>query len=201
MSHSTIQIDARHLAAAIHSAGRRDIRYYLNAVYIEASETETRTTASDGYTCITLRSVRNVKTLWIGENIALLVPRDTVELVNKLTKGKGYVELRGTDNAWELATPTARVPFVPIDGKFPDYRSIFPDKTSGEIAQYDPELLMRFKKAAKALGVKWNPDIAHNANGSGRVTLNGIDEFCGVIMPVRIAEKARAAPNVSWVAC
>lgn len=201
MNDVTIQIEARHLAAAIHSAGKHDLRYYLNAVYIEATETETRTTATEGHVCITLRSVHNAPNV-LGDAplVTVLLPRDVVERVIKSTRGKGAVTLSRDVSGWKLVDAFTSHSFFPVDGKFPDYRSIFPRTTSGEIAQYDPELLMRFKKAAKALGVKWVVNIEHNGSAAARITLNATSEFCGVVMPVRIAEKARSAPDVSWVA-
>ncbi len=201
MNNCTISIPTKHFAAAIHAASKRDIRYYLNGVYVEATEKETRCTATNGYLAATFRHRMDIGNGMGGEKlVTLIVPRDTVELVNKATRGKGMIQLERTEGRWTAVTALARFPFEPVDGKFPDYRRVFPSGApSGEPAQFDPELLGVFAKVAKALGNPWIPEVAHNGVHDGaRVTLNGQHDFVGVVMPWRCPKGKRADVDPSW---
>lgn len=200
MNNCTISILAKHFAAAIHVAGKRDVRYYLNGVYVEATEKETRCTATNGYVLATFRHRMDIGNGMGSEKlISLIVPRDTVELVNKTTRGKGMISLERTDGRWTAVTTAARFPFEPVDGRFPDYRQVIPSGTlSGETEQFDPELLGLFTKVGKALGNSWVPEIEHNGKNSARVTLNGQHDFAGVIMPWRCPQRKRVEVDTTW---
>jgi DNA polymerase III subunit beta len=195
MNNCTISVQANHFAAAIHSAAKQDIRYYLNGVYVEATEDETRCISTDGYGVIALRA-DSVNGMGGTNLIDLIVPRDVVERVVKATKGKGQISLQRTDGHWSVVTTVGTFPFAPVDGRFPQYRSVIPHSPSGELGQFDPELLIRFTKAAKALGFKGSPEITHNGTSGALVTLDGMGEFLGVVMPFRIQK--RVGVDVSW---
>lgn len=73
-----------------------------------------------------------------------------------------------------------------IDGKFPDWRRIYPAQLSGEPAQFDKDLLSRIAKANKALGSKFAGN--YPLYTSGKDVAVGV--LCGgeahaVIMPLR----------------
>jgi hypothetical protein len=92
---------------------------------------------------------------------------------------------------------SARLPFEPIDGKFPEYRRVLPTNTpKGLAAQFDPALLARLGKAAAALKCK-HIMVHHDMPGaSAMVTIRGCEDFVGVVMPLRL--DAKDAPRPSW---
>jgi hypothetical protein len=59
--------------------------------------------------------------------------------------------------------------------------------TNGAAAQYNPDYLATFLKAAKLLTGAKNPDIEIMQNGHGAALINitGLASFIGVIMPTK----------------
>ena len=208
-----IRIDRAALHAAFRCAAKDGIRHYLNGVLVEASATETILVATDGYRLAAVRRYAENQGI-AGKRPApvLIIPRDVVEkLVKHATKKVDYEPLTlvvGEGGALSTIidargiTATVEHRFAPIDGKFPDWRRVVPAACSGETAQFDPELLDAFSKAAKDLGYEpWLVTIAHNgATGGARISISDDDSFVGVLMPVRNAPALKAPDWVHAVA-
>jgi hypothetical protein len=74
--------------------------------------------------------------------------------------------------------------FVPVAGPFPDYRRVVPKAPSGKPSFFDPDLLVRFKRAAEDLGSNLGLfDLLPGGDGAGLVYLG--EDVVGVIMPMR----------------
>ncbi len=197
---ATIQLDAAKLRAVSLFSATKDIRYYLNGVYVEASATETRVAATDGHVLAVVRS-DEVNGMAACPEISLIVPGAVIASALKLLeKDDKHLSLFLDDGKWTMVANGARLPFEPIDGKFPDYRRVIPTKEpEGIAAQFNPELLMRFKKAAKALGAKFSPIVHHDIpEHSALVTIPSFPDFAGVIMPLRTDKADMFRP--SWMA-
>lgn len=195
---TSIAIHPRHLLAALHCAGKSDVRYYLNGVYVEATTKETRLVATTGVVCAAFRHAASNT-----EAVDLIIPRATVEAFAKVAKNAKDakdVALRIADGQHRLHWDGGSLPFDPIDGLFPNYRRVFPQSPSGETAQFNPELLCAFSKVAKTLGVRECPEILHNGGSGALVRLNGRSDFAGVVMPWRQPAESLAVPDTSWVA-
>ena len=190
---TTTTIDARHLRAAIHCAGKSDVRYYLNGVYVEALPDETRVVATDGIKLAVFRSATANP-----EPFSVIIPRTTVEAFVKLAKGVKFADLTVTDGACRLSWANNSLPFDPIVGRFPDYRQLFLQAPSGEVAQFNPEYLVAFAKVAKALGTRQSPQVAHNGTGIAPVWINAITDFAGAVAPFRTPAKSIDVPDTSW---
>jgi|SRR6185437_6235638 len=188
-----IRIDARHLRAAIHCAGKKDVRYYLNGVRIEALPTETRVIATDGYKVAVFRSP-------FCDHVpaSVTIPRDVVERLVKEAKRTKIVELRIDGESHSLGFSGDSIAFSPIDGRFPDYRQIFSHAPSGETAQFDPEHLAAFTKVAKALGTRQPPQVTHNGTGTAPVWINAITDFAGAVAPFKTPATRVDVPDTSW---
>lgn len=170
-------LSRKHLAAALHFAGKQDIRYYLNGLLIEVAPTETRVAATDGNCAAVLR------TLQINdERFEITVPRATVELALKMKIEKMDL-IRDTNNYWSLSG----IRFEPVDGKFPDYRRIIPGHCSGKAAHgFNPEFFGRCAKVGKDLGYgQLHPTIRQNGDDAALAHFYAKDEFIGVLMPLR----------------
>jgi len=85
---------------------------------------------------------------------------------------------------------------VLIEGCYPEYQRILidPEGVTNEPGQFDPEILLRFKKADKALqpkrkGHKGGFYVGHNGNRGAYVELDASGEdiqATGVVMPWRM---------------
>ncbi len=196
----TIHFTLAQLKAAQILAAVQDIRYYLNGVFIEATPFETRLVATDGHKCGVIRHAAEND---VSDDVSLIIPSD---VINKLKAAKRdmqsavYIEIE--NGKYVLHAPALGYPteFAPIDGRYPDYRRIFPKTTSGEPGQYSVHLLMDFAKAARVLLNK-SSDVTPRINYNGenaRVSIDDYDNFAGVVMGWRAAENSKPA-DTSWI--
>lgn len=90
----------------------------------------------------------------------------------------------------------ARIEVPEIEGSYPDFRRVIPTKSAGEITykNYDPELLVLFKKASKLLGGYTYPIVHPND-----IVDIGLPNVVGVISPLRIPETCAMPVAPYWV--
>lgn len=180
---NTINIEVTR--ALLPLAAKKDIRFYLNGVYIEFQADKTIYVATNGHALGKyVEAVENEHTF----NITI-----PVDVVKQLKVGRGTA--KWGDLSFNPEANTARIVnpgasqdfgFTPLDGKYPDYTKVIPTSATGEVAQFDVDLLSLFAQVNKALGSKYPGRIKldHNGNAGALVHLCR-DEFLGVIMPFR----------------
>jgi len=138
-------INANALRAAVNCSATKDIRHYLNGVYVNFKTEDHATVAGTDGHCL---FVCLADTQDMGELLgtALIIPNDALK---KLDKRAQSVELSKIgENAYRLGD----IVFTPVDGTFPDIGRVIPDAStiaSREIkpAIYNPDLLVRARKA------------------------------------------------------
>ena len=169
-------------AAARFAADSKDRREALHGVLVEASPAGVRLIATDGHTMLVQRAAADADTdTWTG-----IVPADAIKaaLAWKGNRTLPIVLVPG-EPACQLTRATgAYFLFVPAPGPFPDYRRVIPKAPDGTAAYYDPDFLVRFKRAAEDLGSdKGLFGLRQGGDGSGLVYLT--EDAVGVIMPMR----------------
>lgn len=179
-----ITVPTAHLAAALHCAAKTDPRYWLRGVFLDAKS---------GCVVSTNGSVMYVSAPGQLQGLAedVILPRDFVEGIVKDTKKVPNVAI--TIDGTALSTSTRRA--TVLDGRFPDWRRVYPEQLSGEPAQFDKELLMLGAKANKALGVRIGghyPLYPNGKNGAVGVLCGGDAHF--IIMPMNETLKSLFAP-------
>ena len=171
----TITVPVKHLAAALHCAGKKDIRYYLNSVFLDAKAG--CIVATDG-TCAYISQPG----LLVGCTADVNMLREFVEDVVKASAKLTHVVI--TVDGDKLSTDS-RIGKV-VDGVFPDWRRIYPAALSGEPAQFDKDLLARIAKANKALGVRLAGGYPLYTSGKGAaVCVLAGGQAHAVVMPLR----------------
>ena len=191
----TIHFTIAQLKAAQFLAAENDIRAYFNGVYLEATPFETRLVGCDGTKIGVVRcAIEND----IAADTALIVPNDIIDKA-KVTKrdmlSPARVEIDNGQHTLCVDAPDLRLPFAPVDLRYPEYRRVFPKAMSGEPGQFDPQLLVAFANAGKTLMHKSHapvPRLAYNGDNA-RVTFDNYDEFVGVIMGWRAPKNSRPA--------
>lgn len=130
-------------AAAMHVAGKKDVRYYLNGMLIEPHANGAVCVAADGHRLLVIRT--NVP--WsLG---SVIVPRTACEHIAKI---KGPVQFEGDGEQFAAVSGSARYGFTPIDGRFPDWRTVFPHgRNELQATGLDPALLEGVMKSAKLI--------------------------------------------------
>jgi len=184
------QVSPQLFATVAEAASTEESRYYLRGVYIEPATNGgvnlVATTGHimlfawdrDGYTnrsaIISYPPKRPIKTWW---------PNNDGWATKLCLDGKmGYIY--SASDALYHAEPLSE-----IDGTFPDYGRVVPDKTSNELAQFEWQYLVRLEKAIKRSGF-WKPVLHFNGlspaifKPSGQ--RNNENHIYGIIMPMRV---------------
>jgi len=167
-------------------AGKQDIRFYLNGVNIEFSESCTRLVATNGH----ILGIENLTQNLVNTGAdSLIIPSDIIKALKPVSKNADIVQIKQTDAGhWEIDNYGVKITFTALEGKFPDYaRVVSGAKTSGQAAQYNPDYLATFLKAAKLLTGAKTPEIEVMQNGHSAALINivGLASFIGVIMPTK----------------
>jgi len=118
--------DLRRLIDKTHfSMAQQDVRYYLNGLLLETHGERLRAVATDGHRLaladceLAAAAVRN------GQCI---VPRKGVLELNRLLSGDGEVQLVLSANHLRVQLGGTRLTTKLIDGRFPDYGRVVPEK-------------------------------------------------------------------------
>ena len=198
---SVIYISHDKLKAAAYFSPVKDERYYLNGILIDSTPIQTRVVATDGRALFCAKEDAKGNNV---DNFVGIVPIATIkQILSWKAQSKGglatmrVVITTRDDPAEEHRAEWAGnvAIFKLIDGTFPPYRRIVPTDVSGEASNYDPELLMRCKKAAEALGRKAGLYDFKQGGNSPAIAVFSSEAFA-VVMPMR-GEQADVA-KIAW---
>lgn len=199
-----ISLSKSQLRAVLRFAAKNDVRHYLNGVLVECHRNVAYLVATNGHFLGICRTERAEDDCGTG---AVILPREVLEriksgkrlaadvvtlTVEQPDSGASRFTLADAIEATEISGQT-------IDGSFPDWRRVIPDKVSGEAAQYSAEYLALMVKAAADLGYKGAGNgysIGQNGLDSAIVEFQCWPHFLAVIMPVR--DEAPTMPH-RWV--
>ena len=193
-----IMIDRNKLKAAARFAATdpKDQRLTLHGVLVEANPAGIRLAATDGHVLLVARAAGDVDTdTWTG-----IIPVDVVKaaLAWKGNKSLPIILVPGEPECRLTRATGEALVFVPVVGPFPDYRKVIPAAPDGIHSHYDPDLLVRFKRAAEDLGSdKGVFSLLPGGDGSGMVYITG--DVVGVIMPIR-SGGALELDDCAWAA-
>jgi DNA polymerase III subunit beta len=195
---ATIHIARNKLKAAALFAASKEVRYYLCGILIESTPMQTRIVATDGHALFCTKDDAK------GDNDGTftgIVPNDTLkQILAWKAPYKGAADLpvvittAADEQRAEWCGNTAV--FKLIDGKFPEYARVVPTDVSGEASHFNPELLIKCKKAAEALGTSSKGFYAFKQGGDGSGIAVFSTESFAVVMPMH-GEKADVA-DVAW---
>jgi len=168
-------------------AAEKDLRNYLNGVYVDFQADKTIYVATNGH-------MLGVYTEQAENEHAfnIIIPRDVVkQLKPKSGKAKwGKISYDPEAKSGRILNPanSQDFGFTPPTGVYPDYLRVIPQETSGEVGQFDAEYLYAFAQVNKALGAN-NPGLVkidHNGERGAALVHLPDDKFVGVIMPMRM---------------
>lgn len=179
----TIELRKGALSAVALFAAKKDARYYRHGVFIETGPKGAILVATDGYALAAMHAPADC------EVSAGVVPIELISNAIKTSKGDKLYLTIDTDHPTATGQPMYTIAGMHaqgIDGRFPEWRRVVPTcEPSCVAAQFDPELVSRFGKAAKLLGKKsTSVCVAHNGpEQAARVLIDSSPDFLGVIMP------------------
>ena len=160
------------LAAIALFQAKKDIRYYLNGVHITPDGLE----ATSGPVLARISEPTGL------DCTSLIIPSDTVKTILQSANSKAPITC--VDGVVNNA-----ITITPIDGIFPDITRAIPHdlEIKAEAGQFDPELLMYFKKASELLSnYKIGTfELIHNGKDPALVKFPQDNRFIGAIAPWR----------------
>tara|TARA_R110000796_G_scaffold225018_1_gene341355 strand:- start:334 stop:951 length:618 start_codon:yes stop_codon:yes gene_type:complete len=193
-------ININTLKAAQFCSATKDVRYYLNSVYldfkIDTVTPHVNIIATDGHVLAAYNDKLPIENRGDdGDDFSLIVPLDTIKAVLKMVgKNQKTVELEKTGENWRLGD----LNFSPIDGKYPEYTRVIPATEkrhyTGDGPRFDPEILSR---AQKSISIRLGYTATAKNKGfmsygptknDSAVLHNGDNLSVVVIMPMKNAE-------------
>ena len=179
------------LSAPLACAAIKDVRYYLEGVFLEVTRTGDVHLVGTNGACLFAGLIAAPNVQWTDTPQAgpwqMIIPSATVKAAIK--ECKGIVELRALpDGRYTIGSQV----FSPVDGSYPDWRRITPsaailDARGEKPAQFDPDLLVKCRDALKYWHQGGPKFAAHlHAHGTQAAVMTGADMtgFC-VVMPWR----------------
>ena len=178
-----VTLDAALMKGMLAFAGRQDIRFYLNSLLVETTETSAILVASDGHTLAAHRvAADDVEDHQPG--LQVIVPRASLESVKPRRTGRAQTVSIEVGAEAITVTGETTATTVPVDGKFPNWRRVLPATVSGEPGQVNPRFYARVGLLADAvLGKGANP--ATFFNGRGPLLIQFDEATQAVLMPLR----------------
>lgn len=136
-------IDATAFAMA-----QQDVRYYLNGMSLELTQSIVRTVATDGHRLA--MSNRHVEGLDVTERKQVIVPRKGILELNRLLSDEDDEQVKIYIGSSHLRATTAEFSFTTklVDGKFPDYERVIPRGGNKEMVGDRQVLKSIFSRAA-----------------------------------------------------
>ena len=192
-----ITIDYAIIKALLTAAPKKDIRYYLNGICVDASKDTVVLVATDGHMMLSFPvSADAIEDRINGQ---FIIDRVDLDAIKPAKAGKHTLPLiiEVDEKGYTISGATKAVNSL-VDGKFPDWRRVVPQTLSGELAQFNLELLSRINDIRKVLGQdEYATTIHHNGRSCAQVT--GLKHHALLLlMPMRNDATQGDAPVPSW---
>jgi DNA polymerase-3 subunit beta len=185
------------LKALLTLAPKSDIRYYLCGIFVEYNATTTRLVVTDGHK-LGIFNHHSEDNQGAG---TVIIPREVIENLPKAGKTDAILIFTKEEKAgyWKLNNYGTQTIFAQVEGTYPDYRRVCQFTTDGTVANYNYEYLTQFLKVQHLLGGSKSAtlNLYQNGNSSALVHLAGVDNFVGVVMPMRAEMTSQVGGKVS----
>lgn len=196
-------INQKDLKAVSYAMAVKDIRYYLQGVYIEANGAETRLVATDGHR---LHMVIQEESGLVVDPVTFIMPADMVKkcLTVKSSKADKCPKILISYDQGRIG---ARLPdgseivHFAIDAKFPDYRRIIPAHDGGapEPCIFNPDYVSDAVRGwCDYAEIKKSnpPSIGIRPRGANAGVLC-LENYLAIVMPLRGDISPMPAPKFS----
>ena len=192
-----ITIDYAIIKALLTAAPKKDTRYYLNGICVDATKDTVVLVATDGHMMLSFPVSDDA----IEDRIngQFIIDRVDLDAIKPAKAGKHTLPLviEVDEKGYTISGATKAVNTL-VDGKFPDWRRVVPQTLSGELAQFNLELLSRINDIRKVFGQdEYATTIHHNGRSCAQVT--GLKHHAlMMLMPMRNDATQGDAPVPSW---
>lgn len=193
MAHITFSLSQ--LRAALLSAAKEDVRYYLNGILVESNGNTTRMVGTNGHHLLAVDFRHGDNDCFVG---SFILPREACEMIAKVKRWNiGVIEIESAVStkclSGTLRVGDTTVGYKSVEGVFPDYcRVITPwvgTHDDMKAAQFNPEYIATFAKIAKLFGSKNGQFILWaRGDNAALVSFQSLPDrinATGVLMPVQ----------------
>lgn len=122
-----------------------DTRYVLNGVLLIVKGDQICVVATDGRRLATMNKKLDKKTL---VDRSVIIPTKTVQEVKRMLEDAGDIQVKFSDNQILFAFPTSFVISRLIEGEYPNYKKVIPEKSSKEIKVLREDFLSATRRAS-----------------------------------------------------
>jgi hypothetical protein len=190
----TLTVSLATLRAARTHTAEKDVRYYLQGVYLDTAAG--KVVATDGHRLFAANA-RGVKSNYP----AVIIPNETIDAALKQFTGEyargkslGAVDVTVTVDESHLAigTPTGSVTGKALDGRFPEWRRVVP--TPDAVGEHVPAVLntQYLADACEALSIARN--VSKKAAGQHAIRIHMRGEFPTIVTDNTIGVLALVMP-------
>jgi len=125
---------------------QQDVRYYLNGLMLELSKNQIITVATDGHRLAFCQAEANINP---SETRQVIVPRKAVNEISRLLEDTDE-EIKISLSENHIRINFANIIFTSklIDGKFPDYQQVIPQKCDNEVKSSRDNLYQAFHRTS-----------------------------------------------------
>jgi len=127
------------------SMAQQDVRYYLNGLMLETGKNRLRGVATDGHRLALCDIPIENQDVTHGQ---IILPRKGVAELNRLLDGGGEIELAIGTNHLQARLDGIRFTSKLIDGRFPDYERVIPNKETSTLKAARDTLRGALQRAA-----------------------------------------------------
>lgn len=125
---------------------QQDVRYYLNGLMLELSNDQMIAVATDGHR---LAFCQAAVTLTPGETRQVIIPRKAVSEISRLLEDSDEdVKVSLSENHIRITFSDVIFTSKLIDGKFPDYQQVIPQKCDNEVKSSRDNLYQSFHRTS-----------------------------------------------------
>jgi len=153
---------------------QQDVRYYLNGLMLELSKNQIITVATDGHRLAFCQAEANINP---SETRQVIVPRKAVNEISRLLEDTDE-EIKISLSENHIRINFANIIFTSklIDGKFPDYQQVIPQKCDNEVKSSRDNLYQAFHRTSVLSNEKYRGMRLQLSNNQLQATVHNPEQ-------------------------
>jgi DNA polymerase-3 subunit beta len=153
---------------------QQDVRYYLNGLMFELSNNQIIAVATDGHRLAFCQAEVQLNP---GETRQVIVPRKAVNEISRLLEDSGEeVKVSLSENHIRITVSDIIFTSKLIDGKFPDYQQVIPQKCDNEVKSSRDNLYQAFHRTSVLSNEKYRGMRLQLSNNQLKATVHNPEQ-------------------------
>ena len=144
-SYQTVSVSSEHIHTAIAkcapSMANKEVRYYLNGMMFDVTESGMNVVATDGHR-LNMSSIECAS----DSSLSFIVPRDSIPSLEQILEESGETVIKVSKSHIQTKTLDMQVTTKLIDGKYPSYQRVVPSGTETYVSINTAEITQALKR-------------------------------------------------------